>query len=273
MPLVNRIANTFTNRITEIIFFLHIPKCGGVSIGQAIEEKYLSIDLRNDRGIIELNAPVSGQVIKTTEGINYPYGTNDDFPLLNFREKLLLYFMGQPSTKFISGHFLFSDQAYQEYGDKFMIVTVLRDPIQRWLSSYFFNRFKRDDHVQVYDDIEPYLDTHFGISQGYELIKFLGGANWEGDYISSIAINRAIENLKKFGIVGFLEDLDSFSRKFYDRFQVNLKIGKKNQNPAPKYNRKSTITTDLLEKITEICQPDIQVYEYALKNFNHIDYL
>jgi len=267
LPLFNRIANTFSNRISENIFYLHIPKCGGVSIGQAIASKYLSLDLRNDRGIVNLNAPVSRQVIETTEGLNYPYETNDDFPILHFREKLLLYFMAQSSSIFISGHFIFSNNAYKMYGDKFKIITVLRDPVKRWISSYFFNRFKTDGHMQVNEEIEIYLETHFGISQGYELVKFLGGADRGGDYTSTQAISRAKDNLNKFEIIGFLEDLDSFSSKFSDHFHVNLNIGKKNQSPAPKQYRRSTIAPELLERIAEVCQPDIQVYEYAVRNF------
>jgi hypothetical protein len=82
LPLLNRLTNTFSKRITENVFYLHIPKCGGVSIGQAIAAKYLSLDLRDDRGIINLNAPVSRQVIETTEGLRYPDETDDDYPIL-----------------------------------------------------------------------------------------------------------------------------------------------------------------------------------------------
>jgi hypothetical protein len=173
--------------------------------------------------------------------------------------------MAQPNSRFISGHFLFSKIAYQKYGEKFSFVTVLRDPVKRWISSYFFNRFKSDNHMKVKDDIETHLESHFGISQGYELVKFLGGANKEGDYTSEQAINQAKVNLQLFEVVGILEKLDDYSNKFIDRFHVKLQIEKKNQNPVPKQYRKSTITPELLERITVVCQPDIQVYEYAIE--------
>jgi hypothetical protein len=195
LPLTTRIINTLTNRISERIFFIHIPKCGGVSIRQAITAKYLSIDPRDDCGIVNLNAPVSRQVIETTEGINYPYDSDDDYPILDFREKLLLYFMAQLSSKFISGHFLFSDYSYIKFGVKFNYITVLRHPVKRWISSYFFNHFKSESHMKVYEDIETHLESYFGISQGFELVKFLGGANREGDYTSVQAINQAKDNL------------------------------------------------------------------------------
>jgi hypothetical protein len=240
-----------TNRPSEKIFFLHIPKCGGVSVGQAIAVKYLSLNLRNDSGVINLNAPVSRQVVE---------------------EKLLLYFMAQPNSRFISGHFLFSKIAYQKHGGKFSFVTILRDPVKRWISSYFYNIFKASDHMKVNDEIDARLESHFGISQGYELVKFLGGANKEGDYTSPKAIDRATENLKRFEVVGFLENLSDFTEKFYARFHVKLQIAKKNQNPAPIQYQKSIITHELLERITDVCQPDIQVYEYAIQHFGDQEY-
>lgn len=264
MPILNRVSNTLTNRISENIFYLHIPKCGGVSIGQAIAATYQTLYLRNDNGIINLNAPISRKVIEATEGNNYPFNTDDDYPILNFREKLLIYFMAQSNSKFISGHFLFSKIAYQEYGEKFSFVTVLRDPVKRWISSYFYNTLKTEHKMKVNDSIEARLESHFGMSQGYQLVKFLGGANQEGDYSSTKAINQAKENLKRFAVVGFLENLDDFSKNFNNRFGVKLKIARKNQSPAPKQYQSSTITPELLEKITAICHPDIQVYDYAL---------
>lgn len=267
MNFITRVSNTFTRRNSENIFFLHIPKCGGVSIGHAIASLYLTLNLRNDSGIVNLNAPISRRVIEDTEGFHYPSDTNDDFPILDFREKLLIYFMAQPSSRFISGHFLFSKIAYQKYGEKFSFVTILRDPVKRWISSYFYNLFTAKDHLKVNEDIEAHLESHFGVSQGYQLVKFLGGANKEGDYNSIRAMNQAKENLKLFEVVGFLDNLEGFSTGFSDRFRVNLQIEKKNQNPAPQEYRKSTITPELLERITKICQPDLQVYLWAKENF------
>jgi hypothetical protein len=82
-----------------------------VSIRQSILTKYLSIDIRQDRGVIALDAPNSSNVIKLSEGIDYPKNTDNDYQILRFREKLLIYFMSMEYVYYIFGHFLFSEIA------------------------------------------------------------------------------------------------------------------------------------------------------------------
>ena len=267
MPLQKRISNTFINTNSENIFFLHIPKCGGVSIHQAIKDTYLSLDFRKDRDLFVLNAPTTTDVVRDTDGVNYPYDTDNDFPILKFREQVLLYHMAQPNTRFISGHFVFSGIAYEKYSQEFSFVTTLRDPVKRWISSYFFNRYKSDNHMKIEDEIEDRLETHFGVSQGFQLVKFLGGARSDGDYTSQEAINRAKENLNKFKLIGFLDNLEKFSKDFHDLFKVKIIVEKKNQNPIPNDIQSSILTPEILERITGVCEPDIQVYEFALDEF------
>jgi hypothetical protein len=139
--------------------------------------------------------------------------------------------------------------------------------VKRWISLYFFNRFKDDEHVKILDDIETRLNSHFGISQGYQLVKFLGGPRQAGDYNSPHAIECAQKNLHKFSIVGFLEHLDEFVEEFYAGFNVKLQIDKKNQNPAPISYKELVLTPELLERIYEVCQPDLEVYRYAVNEF------
>lgn len=198
---------------------------------------------------------------------NYPHNTSNDYPILKFREELLLYFLSQKDTKYISGHFCFSEVAHHEYCNKFAFITVLRDPVERWISLYFFNRFKKDDHCKIEMNLETYIDSAFARSQGHEYVKFLGGADEYGDYTSQTAIDKAIRNLHKFAVVGTLEHLDNFVENFETRFRVRLEIERKNKNPKSASYKKSIITNQMEQRIRAICQPDITIYQYALENF------
>lgn len=118
-------------------------------------------------------------------------------------------------------------------------------------------------------DIEAFLESERGQRQGYEYVKFLGGADKLGDYTSEEAINRAKENLHKFTIVGCLEHQGEFVKQFEEQFGRRLKIGVTNQSPKPETERKSIITEEIKEKIRAICRPDIEIYQYAKDNFVH----
>lgn len=258
--VVDRAANTVRGPLDARIFFLHVPKCGGTSTISALRRAYLSFDIRRDKRVIGLNSVASSRVISLTERTNYPFDTDDDTPIQRLREGLLLYFMNQADTLFISGHVAFSERVYQAHAERFSFVTMLRNPVDRWISSYFYNQYK-NSHYAFDMDIETYLESRFGRAQGHEYVKFIGGIDDKGDYRSPMAVRRAIENLEKFNLVGCLEDLGFFTREFGDRFTTQLRIGKTNESPKSKEFRRSIITSEIRRKIEEICEPDLAVYE------------
>jgi len=265
--LITRTYNLFQGGLKKNIFLLHLPKCAGTSISHAIRCRYLTLNCANDRNLISLSATASSNVIKQSNKTDYPYNTTDDFPILKLRENLLLYFLNQKNTKYISGHFPFSDTAYSEFHNKFEFITILRDPVKRFLSSYFFNRYKKGDHRKIKSDIETYVQSEFGQSQGYEYVKFLGGADINSDYSSKQAVERAIHNLQKFDIVGCLEYQKKFLDQFEARFATRLEIEKKNPGPKSQTFKETLITEKIQKKIKDICKPDSEVYQFAIDNF------
>ena len=71
------------------------------------------------------------------------------------------------------------------------------------------------------------MQSELGKSQGYEYVKFLGGADNDRDYVSQQAIDRAKKNLAKFDIIGCLEYPEIFITKFENKFGVRLKMEKR----------------------------------------------
>jgi len=254
--------------IEENIFFLHIPKCGGQSIDKAIRTRYQSFIPGKSSNIASLDPIASANAANIINKINFPHDTSDDYPIQKLREDLLIYFMNQKNIKFVSGHFTFSQLCFNNYSNKFKFITVLRDPVQRLISIYFFNKNKADHHCRITDDdIEAFLSSERGISQGHAYVKFIGGLDSKNDYISRTAIDRAKMNLDKFEIVGGLEYLDKFLDRFEDKFRVRLNVQHLNKNPKSKQIINSVITEEIKDKIREICKPDLEIYQYAVEKF------
>lgn len=266
--VIARSNNLFNGSLKENIFFLHIHKCGGSSINQAIKSCYLTWDITKDRRLVHLDSHAAFNAAqKCIDQTNFPSEQTDTYHLLRFRENLLLYYMDQKDINYIAGHFSFSATAYEYFFKKYAFITVLRDPVARWISFYFYNRNKQRGPFKIDTELEAFIESERGQRQGYEYVKFLGGADQAGDYTSAQAINRAKENLHKFSIVGCLEYQGDFVKQFEERFGRKFKIGVSNQSPKSEPERKSIISEGIKEKVREVCKPDIEIYQYAINNF------
>lgn len=82
---------------------------------------------------------------------------------------------------------------------------------------------------------------------------------------SDEGVKQAIENLNKFALVGILEKMDIFARDYQSLFGTKLVIEHSNKNPVSKFQQKEQITDEIRQRVEEICQPNIRVYESQLK--------
>lgn len=266
--LVATSHNILHGSLKEKIFYLHIHKCGGASITQAIKSCYRNLDITKGRSIFHLNAEAAYNAAKKIYAqMNFSPDITKNYLAFKYREELLLYYMYQEHINYIAGHFSFSEAAYQNFSDKYAFITVLRDPVKRWISSYFYNSCREKKHGMINMEITEYLKSERAQMAGCGYVTFLDGSSEAGDYTSEKAINRVKENLHKFSIVGCLEYQKDFTNQFEERFGRRLKISVLNQSPKAEAYRKSIITEEIEEKIREICRPNIEIYQYAVDNF------
>jgi hypothetical protein len=268
MRFSNRILNSVRGSLDKKIFFLHIPKCAGSSLTNAVVKNYISLNLREDSKIIRMQAEVVANARQILSDENSSeYSVADDCSV-RIPEYLLLYFMGLEKVKFITGHVPFSDMAYSKFHHQYSFITILRDPVSRWLSEYTFNKFKKSMHRKQTADmgIEEYINSKVGKEQGRQYVLFLGGRVNSKDYISKTAIERAINNLNKFSVIGCVENMQDFTDRYYQRFGMKLNIENKNVNPRPKEWEEKNFTDDIRRKVENICEADCEIY-YRMQQY------
>lgn len=255
MQLIDKIDFIPKKRVKNKIFFLHMPKCGGTSVNEAIQRSFGS---NEKTSYFHLRARASFRAAEMTQS-----------QLTTFREQLLIYCMYSNDYRYISGHFNYNHRVFQEFRNEWSYITILRQPVQKWISQYFYDRYKIGFHCKINSNIEEFVDSERGISFGSEYVKKLLEPSTNLDLRSDEAINLAIKNLSNFRLVGVLEELSTFISNYENIFGVRLKVNQKNSNPLSKVQQQEKITDKVLQKIEEICQPDNLVYQSILEKIQN----
>lgn len=258
-PLV--LAGNVLRPFRARIFFQHIPKCGGTSVGRAIRARYHRFDFRAERRVSQLDVGAANRAATLRGGGTPTWNLADDRVFMKAREDLLLYELGREANFYVGGHFPFSEAAHREFGSEYAFLTMLRNPVDRWISSYLHRRRNPNPKFRVESPPEAYLDSDFGRSQGRELVKYLGGAPTADRESPAVALERAKRNLDEYAIVGVLERLDRFVEAFRERFGRSLPVGHLNRRPAPP--DPGVFGPALRRRIETACQRDLEVYEFA----------
>ena len=243
---------------------MHLFKCGGTSVAQAIQTCYLDLNIIN-RPIFRLNVRAASNALNKFKCSSNSAITQLDAKHLNqkLREYLVLYHMSQDRTRYIAGHFSFSETIYQNYSDQYAFITVLRDPVERYISAYLYQRY-RNRKLDL--EIEDYLESEAGQNAGSFYTRNLSGYENAEKCESKIASQRAKQNLHKFKIVGCLEYQSEFLNQFEEKFGRRLKLRVFNRSPKAVQKHNLTVDKSIRQKIIAICQSDLEIYQYVVDN-------
>lgn len=232
--------------LSQRIAFLHVPKCGGVSVRAAVRRAY-GLQGRS-KGVVQTIDPSTSSRLAAAAGV----------PTALMRKYLVANAM-LGSARHIGGHVQYDAALDAAVGREWSYVTVLRDPVRKWYSQYFYNRFKDAEHGKVTEDLEAFLESPAARMYGHDYAFYLGPGRPETGEPLDVAAT--IANLDRFEVIGLLEELPRFVHDFERAFGPRLRILHQNRTPAPASARKLAEDPDLRAKVEALCSVNLEVYE------------
>ena len=239
------------HRLEQIprICFCHVPKCAGSALVTAIRDQYSPIDrLLFPSFYMDLEA--SGEASKATSE-----------SITRVREHVLSYVLATGRYKYAGGHVPCRPEVVKAFSDRWSFITVLRDPVERWISGYVYDRYKTESWSRLEMEIEEFLHSDAGIISGRAYLWHF--SNLPDD--ASIQdcephVEEAVENLRRFALVGATEDMSALAERFGQVFGRPLKIASVNRSPNPAGKQDIRQNAALMEQIREVCRPDMMLY-------------
>ncbi|PAU81208.1 hypothetical protein CK501_06515 [Halovibrio salipaludis] len=236
------------------VVFHHVPKCAGTSVSRALRVRYALSQA-------SIAAPATADVI------NRQYGTSDFSNLEHFnrirrfRAELLHYLMWK-DTYFIGGHVPFNRAAYDHLGKGYRFITVLRDPVERFISEYFYNR-GRNHQARIDADLAEYIESPLGQRNALRCCEYFSGQlDLDLEDPESLK-HRAKDNLKAFDVVGFTDSMGVFEQKVRQALNVRVSFGRENQGNRSSAEINKEITPALRSRLEDLCKHDREIYDFA----------
>lgn len=226
------------NRPRKILFD-HLPKCGGSTLNTYLESHYPK------------------RKIYTVDG-RYPSESVKIFKEFNEKKR--------HEFSLIKGHL--SNELIHYTDPSCIKITVLRDPVDRIISHYFY--VKRTPVHYLYSKVnnsamslEDYVSSNLSDElQNYYVSHFSGLSSDEIQNNPEKSIETAIDNLKNnYDIVGFLDDFNLFINNL--RAQGNLKFQYTNSKVNVTKNRPNIdkIPRSTIELIESVNRLDMLFYK------------
>lgn len=233
------------------VVFHHVPKCGGTTVARALRWRYLL-----SQGTVDPEASFRALAHQT--------GRSDTERLLldvhAWREYLLHYLLEQ-GVRCVAAHVHYRETERAACGNRYKFITLLREPVSRLLSHFNWNASRPQGHAHIADDFDSFLDSPRAALLGAEYAAYFADLPGDADIRTAEAVDRAVVNLRRFDLVGRLDDLQGFALGLRRELGVRLRFGHENRSsPRPDAVRWADLTEAQRDRVKQLCAPDIAIW-------------
>ncbi|MCU7556111.1 sulfotransferase family 2 domain-containing protein [Alteromonas sp. ASW11-19] len=234
------------------VFFCHVPKCAGVSLSKAIFSALYPALFKASRfsGHIDLTASRHSEALL-------------DVDMMTAREVQLITHLSDKYRVYTNGHCIARPDVVSKFYKQWHFVTVLRDPVERFVSEYVYNRFKTSTWQKLDTGIDSYLASPSAQTSATTYARYFSGIA-QPEAIQNdpeTAARLAIDNLQRFSVCGTLSNMPRWQESFNQTFHTRIHIGNRNSSPNKQAYTEITGDAALLAQIKELCHTDQRIYD------------
>ncbi len=240
--------------LSQKCLFLHLPKCGGTSLAEAL---YATVPMQRRVAVVD--------AFSTRRAAAILHFGRDDVDLCHddhangaltfaLRNAIVLTHLCW-DTQLIHGHVLFTPEVERFVLPQYRLVTMMRDPVSRAVS----NLREAIATGTASGDVEAWLAGPIARQHAMVNLRYLSGRQTVAPDEETACLKLALARLPQFALVGFIDEVPTFLARFRDMFGVRLELGHANEARAAAI----TLTADQQARLEGLCALDLQIHERA----------
>src|SRR5690606_26852092 len=191
---------------------------------------------------------------------------------------LLAYHIAQ-DVPLLRAHLPVSRRLLDEQLASRTFLTVLRDPVERWISNYRFDKVRntnpsrqpwRNNPQPIVEEIRAVMRSRRGRELARIYTWMLGGIEAAGQIDSSAAVDLAKDNLSRFTVLGVSEDLASLTLQLKRIYGRDVRFTRR-RNTTDSVENSVGVSYDVFREVNDeirdelrlLCAQDLEIYQYC----------